>query len=131
MSTEPPSVPKGHILAVDDCSVTREMLRACLEVHGYCVQAVESGWAALAAVEQRAFDAIILDVEMPGLDGMELGHVLRSDPKLATALIAMHSSVAEDQVRIRFSHYDAFVPKSASPLALGAQLDGLLNRRRS
>jgi len=106
-------------------------MRASLERMGYRVQAVDSGWAALEAVERDAFDAIVLDVEMPGLDGMAVGRALRRDPRTASAVIAMHTSVDEASVRAGFSHYDAFVPKSGSPLALGERVDGLLRSRRS
>ena len=122
--------PKGHVLAVDDCPTTRELLRASLEHYGYAVQAVDSGWAALEAVEHADFDAVILDVEMPGLDGMAVGRALRRAARTAEALIAMHSSVDEAAVRAGFSGYDAFLPKPGSPLALGAQVDRLLSSRR-
>lgn len=122
--------PKGHVLAVDDCPATRELMRASLEHFGYAVQAVDSGWAALEAVAHADFDAVILDVEMPGMDGMAVGRALRSVARTAEALIAMHSSVDEAQVRLGFSGYDAFLPKRGSPLALGAQVDRLLSSRR-
>lgn len=122
---------KGHVLAVDDCPATRELLRASLEHFGYAVQAVDSGWAALEAVEHADFDAVILDVEMPGMDGMAVGRALRCSARMAEALIAMHSSVDEAQVRQGFSAYDAFLPKPGSPLALGEQVDRLLRSRRS
>jgi CheY-like chemotaxis protein len=121
---------KGHVLAVDDCPATRELMCASLERMGYRVQAVDSGLAALQAVACDAFDAIVLDVEMPGLDGMAVGRALRCDPRTASALITMHTSLDEDKVRAGFSHYDAFVPKSASPLALGERVHGLLLSRR-
>jgi CheY-like chemotaxis protein len=120
---------RGHVLAVDDCPAMRELMRASLERLGYRVQAVDSGWAALAAVEEETFDAIVLDVEMPGLDGMATGLALRQAPRAATAMIAMHSSVDEAAVRIGFTQYDAFVPKSSSPVALGERVDRLLGKR--
>lgn len=122
--------PKGRVLAVDDCAAMREIMRASLESLGYSVLAVDSGWAALEAVGQASFDAIILDVEMPGLDGMAVGRALRSDPKTASAVITMHSSVDEEAVRAGFSQYDAFVPKACSPRALGERVDCLIRGRR-
>ena len=130
MNTPRAVAPKGHVLAVDDCPTTRELLRASLEHFGYEVQAVDSGWAALEAVEHADFDAVILDVEMPGMDGMAVGRALRSGSRTSAALIAMHSSVDEAAVRAGFSGYDAFLPKPGSPLAVGAQMDRLLSSRR-
>jgi len=122
--------PKGHVLAVDDCAAMRLVMQASLESFGYSVQAVDSGWAALEAVREVCFDAIVLDVEMPGLDGMAVGRALRSDPRTASAMIAMHSSVGEDTVRAGFDQFDAFVPKASSPRALGERVDGLIRSRR-
>jgi CheY-like chemotaxis protein len=120
----------GSVLAVDDCPTMREIMRASLECLGYSVQAVDSGWAALDAVTEACFDVIVLDVEMPGLDGMAVGRALRSTPRTAAAAIAMHSSVAEAQVRAGFDAYDVYVPKSADVRALGEQVDRLVRGRR-
>lgn len=130
MSSDESSLAKGRVLAVDDCPTTREILRASFESFGYDVQAVDSGWAALQAVSQTSFDAVVLDVEMPGMDGMAVGRALRSDPKTASAVIAMHSSVDERAVRDGFTQYDAFVAKPCSPRALGERVDGLIRSRR-
>lgn len=130
--TDPTARPtaQGSVLAVDDCPATREVMRASLEHLGYHVHAVDSGFAALEAVDQAAFDAIVLDVEMPGMDGREVGHALRQHPRAAQAVIAMHSSVDEAAVRAGFAAYDAFVPKADNPRALGECVDRLIRRRR-
>lgn len=120
---------KGCILAVDDCATTRELLRLTLEAMGYSVQAVDNGHAALEVAGQQSFDAIVLDVEMPGLDGMAVGRALRQNPRTAGAKIAMHSGMDEAAVRAGFSGYDAFVPKAGNPRLLGEWVDGLLRSR--
>jgi CheY-like chemotaxis protein len=130
MTTPDPHPFKGRVLAVDDCAATRELMRASIEHYGHSVQAVDSGWAALAAAGEGGFDAVVLDVEMPGMDGMAVGRALRSDPRTCSAKIAMHSSVDESAVRAVFDQYDAFVPKAGSPRDLGARVDGLLRKRQ-
>lgn len=130
MPALPSDLPTGHVLAVDDCPATRELLRASLERYGYAVQAVDSGWAALDAAEHTSFDAVILDVEMPGMDGMAVGRALRDDPRTASAVIAMHSSMDESSVREGFALYDAFLPKPGCPLDLGERVDRLVRSRR-
>ncbi len=116
----------GRILAVDDCAATRALVRATLEAMGYRVQTVDNGQAALDAVRGECFDAIVLDVEMPGLDGLAVGRALRQDPRTAHAKIAMHTGLDEAVVRAGFSGYDAFVPKAGSPRLLCERLQGLL-----
>ena len=117
---------RGCILTVDDCATTRELLCATLMALGDRVQAVDSGQAALEAAGREAFDAFVLDVEMPGLDGMAVGRALRQNPRTARAKIAMHTGLDEAQVRAGFSGYDAFVPKASHPRLLGERVDSLL-----
>jgi CheY-like chemotaxis protein len=121
----------GSILAVDDCPAMREIVRASLECRGYSVHSVDSGWAALDAATEVCFDVILLDVEMPGLDGMAVGRALRSAPQTAAAAIAMHSSVTEAEVRTGFAEYDVYIPKSSDLRSLGEQVDRLVRMRRA
>jgi CheY-like chemotaxis protein len=121
----------GNVLAVDDCPAMREIVRASLECRGYNVRSVDSGSAALDATTEVCFDVILLDVEMPGLDGMAVGRALRSTPQTAAAAIAMHSSVTEAEVRTGFAGYDVYIPKSADLRSLGEQVDRLVRMRRA
>lgn len=129
MQPAPHPIPAPHVLAVDDCPVMRELMRVSLEGLGCQVEAVDSGWAALDAVAHSGFDLIVLDVEMPGLDGLSLGRALRQAPHTARAAIAMHSSVPEAQVRAGFDAYDLYVPKGGGGLALAEQVGQLLRSR--
>ena len=121
---------RGHVLAVDDCATTRELVRAALERLGYRVQLADCGLSALQAVDRDSFDAIVLDVEMPGLDGLAVGRALRNHPRAGAAMIAMHTSLDEGQVRAGFSRYDVFVPKSSGPWALSERVDLMVQGRR-
>lgn len=101
----------GNILAVDDSALMRELLLFQLGSAGFRVSAVESGRAALEAAARGRFDVVVLDVQMPGMDGVELGLALRSDPRTADILLAMHTTLPEAAVRRRFLAYDAFLQK--------------------
>ncbi|MBU6258490.1 MAG: response regulator [Burkholderiales bacterium] len=120
----------GHVLAVDDCATMREILRTSLESAGCSVDLVDSGWAALEAAAQARYDAIILDVEMPGLDGLAVGRALRQDPRTARAMIAIHTSIEEAAVRAGFSQYDLYLPKAGSPRELGEHVLRMIRGRR-
>ena len=64
--------PEAHILVVDDEIEFREFLRILLESKGYVVEEAHNGIEALAKLEQEPFDLVLLDVRMPGMDGLEL-----------------------------------------------------------
>ena len=69
------------ILVVDDSPADRKLFRRMLEKAGYAVAEASSGPEAIEALMNTRFDLMILDLRMPGLDGLELLHNLRSMPK--------------------------------------------------
>jgi CheY-like chemotaxis protein len=121
---------RGRVLTVDDSAEMRVLVTASLEALGYSVAAVDSGYAALEATRHERFDAVILDVDMPGMDGLTLGRVLRGNPKTCSAPIAMHTSMDESVVRSIFDGYDAFLPKPCGARMLGECIDRLLREPR-
>lgn len=123
------SIAKGRILAVDDSAEVLMVVQASLEALGYSVRVADSGFAALEAAGLEDFDAVVLDVEMPGLDGMAVGRALRGDPRTRASMIAMHTSVDEPTVRSGFDQYDVYLPKPCCPLQLGACVDRLVQGR--
>lgn len=122
---------RGRVLAVDDSPVMRVLVTASLEGYGYSVEAVDSGHAALEASSLESFDAVILDVDMPGMDGLAVGRALRSNPKTCASMIAMHTSLAEATVRAGFDDYDVFLPKPCDARLLGECVDDMIRKRRS
>ncbi|MEO5845120.1 MAG: response regulator [Caldimonas sp.] len=124
-----PFHPRGRVLAVDDSSVMREILTASLEAEGYSVEAVDSGHAALAAAQRESFDAVILDVDMPGIDGLAVGRALRGDPRTRESMIAMHTSLDEADVRTGFDGYDVFLPKPCNARLLGECVGRMIRDR--
>src|SRR5437868_12290870 len=73
-----PVVTEAAILVVDDDAPIRRMLARTLEAEGYAVEAAADGGAALAAVERSVPDLLVVDVTMPGVDGLALCRRLRS-----------------------------------------------------
>ena len=89
----------ADLLLVDDDPPIRRMLERTLLAEGYSVEAAADGGAALAAVERSVPDAIVLDVTMPGIDGLAVTRRLRAKGLrvpilLLTARDAVHESVA-------------------------------------
>ena len=120
---------RGRVLAVDDSYVMRELVTLSLEAVGYSVEAVASGDAALVAAARENFDAFILDVDMPGMDGLAVGRALRRDPRTRSSMIAMHTSLDEADVRTGFDGYNAYLRKPFDARRLGECVDRMLRDR--
>lgn len=130
MQTMDQPAQRGRVLTVDDSPVMRVFVTAALESIGYSVEAVDSGYAALAASRLEEFDAVILDVEMPGIDGIAVGRALRRDPRTSSSMIAMHTSLDESVVRTSFDAYDVFLPKPCDAKVLGERIDRMIRDHR-
>jgi two-component system response regulator (stage 0 sporulation protein F) len=87
------SAPLGRILIVDDDPPVREVLAEFFTSRGYAVEPVADGLTALAAVERARPDLVLLDVRMPGLDGVE---VLRRIRALDAAVPVIMVTANED-----------------------------------
>jgi len=77
------------ILVVDDEAESREPLVFLLQGEGYRTATACNGRSALAMIQQRPPDLILLDVTMPGMDGYELTSLIKSDPATASIPIVM------------------------------------------
>lgn len=79
--------PKAHILVVDDEEGVRELLGDALRVAGYAVSSASDGMSALTALRNSQADLLIIDINMPVLDGFELLEQLRKKGDLTPALM--------------------------------------------
>jgi two-component system chemotaxis sensor kinase CheA len=101
------------ILVVDDSLTTRMLEQSILESAGYEVELAVSGEEALEKARARRFGLLIVDVEMPGMDGFELVRVTRTDPRTAAPAILVTSRAApEDRQRGLDAGASAYVVKS-------------------
>jgi signal transduction histidine kinase len=87
------------ILVVDDHDINRRALRQMLEAFGARVETAEDALSALAMADRSVFDAILMDVRMPGVDGLEATRRLRaSRANKATPVIAVTGAVSPEEV---------------------------------
>jgi two-component system cell cycle response regulator DivK len=109
-----------HILVVEDQEDNRQILRDLLANAGYRLTEAENGEEALAAVEQQAPDLILMDIQLPVLDGYEATRRIKANPSLrAIPIIAVTSyALSGDEDKARAAGCDDFVPKPYSPRQL-------------
>lgn len=87
----------GRILVVDDSKLVTDIVKLRLEMFGYEVRLAHSGEDALAAIAAEVPDLMVLDVQMPGIDGYEVCRRLRDDPLLDDLRIIMLTSSDDKQ----------------------------------
>ncbi|MCK9265059.1 MAG: response regulator [Desulfobulbaceae bacterium] len=85
---------KANVLLVDDEEQFLDALSSRLETRGYRVDTVTSGEDAVDLIEGKSFDAIVLDLAMPGLDGLEtLKRIKEKNPDLEIIMLTGHATV--------------------------------------
>ncbi|MBV9490455.1 MAG: SpoIIE family protein phosphatase [Verrucomicrobia bacterium] len=115
---------KGRILIVDDEFISRRALGHALGRVGYTVTTVASGKEALVRLREEAYDLLVLDFEMPDLNGIEVCSAIRSDPRTAALPIIVltgHSGEAEEIGCLQAGAND-FVTKPVSAPALAVRI---------
>ncbi len=124
---------KGRILAVDDEEDILTLLKYNLEREGYLVDCVETGEEAMEHVAAVRPDAILLDLMLPGLDGIEVCRELRKNPDTKNVPIIMLTAKSEESDMVSGLEVgaDDYVPKPFSPKVLIARLRALLRRSSS
>ena len=120
------------VLLVDDEDSLRRVMKDLLEREGYTVAEARDGVAALDQVDKFGPDVIVLDLNLPGLDGYGVLSHLRSRPATQSVpVIVLTAKGDEDnEVRVFELGADDFLTKPFRARALSARIDVVLNRRR-
>ncbi|GAA4547257.1 response regulator transcription factor [Pseudonocardia xishanensis] len=118
-----------RILVVDDDRAVRESLRRSLAFNGYQVDLAGDGYAALEAVDAQRPDAMILDVMMPRLDGLEVCRRMRAAGDELPILVLTARDAVSDRVSGLDAGADDYLPKPFALEELLARLRALLRRR--
>ncbi len=124
--------PASKVLLVDDEDSLRKVMRDLLERDGYAVTEARDGVQALDQVDRVGPDIIVLDLNLPGLDGYGVLSHLRSRPATAgIPVIVLTAKGDEDnEVRVFELGADDFLTKPFRARALSARLEAVLGRRR-
>ena len=113
-----------RILVVEDQEDNRQIIRDMLSATDYQITEAENGEEALAAVAKERPDLILMDIQMPILDGYEATRRIKADPALrAIPIIAITSyALSGDEQKARAAGCDDYVPKPYSPRQLLAKI---------
>ena len=104
---------KARVLIVDDNAINIELARHVLESDGLEVQGACDAIAAMAGVESFQPDLILMDIQMPGMDGLQLSRRLKSDPTTWHVVIVAFTAYAMkgDEAKMRAAGCDGYIPK--------------------
>ncbi len=116
-----------RLLLVEDDAIVAAVIRGLLEREGHAVTHVVNGLAALAELAHASFDAVLLDLDLPGVDGFQIARLIRQREHAGQHLpiVAVTArSGSDDEARARAAGMDDFLRKPLS----GEQLAGTLAR---
>ncbi len=116
-------------LLVDDSPASLLIFSRVLQARGFLVETASSGAEAMEALRQRAFGLILVDLLMPGLDGLEICRWLSLHPQRAEFKVILCSGCDEEEVIQNGlqSGADAYLIKNGTPEDLAQRLEALLS----
>jgi two-component system phosphate regulon response regulator PhoB len=124
--------PKGAILLVEDEPDSTILMSQILELEGYQVLQARSGAEALERLFEPGIIAVVLDVMLPGVDGLDICRTLRQDPRTARLPVAFLSARSRNEDRLAGldAGADVYLTKPISRAGLISAVRWLLDRER-
>ncbi len=119
----------SRVLLIDDDVRLPELLRSYLEQNGVALSHAPDGARGLIMLEQGAYDAVLLDVMMPGMDGLEVCRKIRSKSNVPVIMLTARGDETDRVVGLELGA-DDYVGKPFSPRELLARLRAVLRRAR-
>jgi len=119
-----------QVLVVDDDPHIRQLLVFALEKAGFSAREAEDGEAALASVDQQRPDLVVLDINMPKLDGLEVCRRLRAQSDIPILFLSSRDDEIDRILGIELGA-DDYVVKPFSPREVTARVQAILRRARS
>jgi len=120
-------VTNARILVVDDEPQIRRVMRATLVARGYMVSTARNGEEALEKVREERFDLVLLDINMPGIGGMETCRIIRSQSDIPIVILSIRNAEKE-KVEALDAGADDYVTKPFSMPELLARIRAALRR---
>ena len=121
-----PSLKGKRVLVIEDNPVNQRVAKESLESAEIVVEVADNGFVGLFLLKQHPFDVILLDINMPGMDGYETARKIRKELKLSTPIIAVTSyALKEDRDLCFAAGMDGFITK---PYSIGELLTEINNK---
>jgi two-component system, cell cycle response regulator DivK len=119
-----------RVVVVDDHPLNIELARATLELAGMQVQGIGDGESALAAIQADPPDLVLMDVQLPQVDGLELTRRLKADARTAAVPVVAFTAYAMtgDEARFRAAGCDGYIAKPIDVACFAAQVRAYLLR---
>lgn len=128
-----PTELQARILVVDDNSINRKKMRMAVENLGHSAEVAKNGLEAIEALTTRPFDAVLLDILMPEMDGFDVLSEMKVDEVMRDVPVIVISALddeTESVVRAIELGAEDFLPKSFDPVLLQARLGASLSKKR-
>ena len=121
---------QNRILVVDDDEVVRRSYRRSLQGLSRNVEAARDGEEALQTMEKNPFDVVLLDIRMPGMDGMSVLRTIKQKwPESEVVIITGYPSIDSAKEAVQLGAYD-YVAKPVGPQDVINVTDGAMTRKR-
>lgn len=119
-----------HILIVEDNPLNLELISDLLEAKGYVITTATTGLNALKQVDAKAPDLILMDIQLPGLDGLTVTGMIKDKPglgKLPIIALTAHAMRGDDE-KARDAGCDGYISKPIDTRAITKTIQSFLDR---
>ncbi len=108
--------PAQRVFIIDDDAVNRRLAQVMFQKLGWCVETVDSGERALLHLATHRYDLILLDISMPGMNGLDVCQRIRTDPQLMEMRVIAYTAhvLLEEQQRFLAGGFDEVLLKPIS-----------------
>lgn len=123
----------GHVLVVDDNPINVELVRFILDAAGFNIDIVHEASQALDQIRARRPDLVLMDIQLPGIDGLELTRQLKADPDIRDIVVVAFTAYAMkgDEAKMRAAGCDGYVSKPIEVATFADHIRSYLPATRS